>query len=92
MTIIKFRIVTIEIAFDKNSYFSENAQITVDAKYTTKPIMKKTDFPSIAHFFNIISPEASKIAAIDTRIKKINFEVVADIIKNICLIVLLNVS
>ena len=59
-----------EIAFDKNSYLRENAQITVAAKYTIKPNMKKNCFPSSAHFFKMTSPDASSIAARITRIKK----------------------
>lgn len=77
-TIIRFRIVIIEIALDKNSYFNEKAHITVAKKYTITPRKKTVCFPLRAHFFKITSPEASNIAATMTKIKKIDFKAILD--------------
>lgn len=64
-----FKILNMDMALDKNSYFRENAQNTVPIKYITKPRMSIVFFPPIPHFLKNTSPMTSK--AVAKRIKQI---------------------
>ncbi|MFA6463765.1 MAG: hypothetical protein WCV55_02045 [Candidatus Paceibacterota bacterium] len=60
---IKFNIVNIDIAFDKNSYFREYAQIAVPRVYRSIPTMIRYFLFSIDHFLKYISAIVSKTTA-----------------------------
>jgi len=72
-----------DIAFDKKSYFNENAQNTIPIAYITKPEIRRIFFPSKPHFLKSISPATSSKVAIIISPKNTNFRVISYAIGNL---------